>query len=248
VIDLKEVPYYGMNFDISQMDGLIPTEEIEEFHYTAPYEVDEALPCDQCRGQGVIVSKRYSDPQDTTYTVRPCAKCETTAELTFLCEECGAAQTIENLTGQSVIYHKDTCQQSEYCYQPVGDTTRRCMRKVVERFDIRANGRPVGVCGVHARGMKDREAMALRQREDRLLTDWRYKEREAKEATVDERIAAVARELGTTEVFEHRIRATGEVIILLPLPLVEAKLGIAPEVPGEAPPPIFEEAEGPDPF
>lgn len=235
--------------------GMIPTDDIEEFEYASPYPTDGPVPCDQCRGQGARVYKVYET--DEKYRVDWCYACKGTTEKEFLCSGCGAEKMVENarLTKdlpENIVQHQQWCMQNDLCMTMISSGARTCCRPIVARFDVHADGKMWGFCGVHSRGKQEDEERAAKWAVQSLEIEWKESERDKKEATVDERLAAIKTKLGMeeNETMTHRIAYDGHVTVTIPLEMLENYVGVVP--PGNeidlASLVGFEAGEGPEPF
>lgn len=221
-----------MRYSLEQLaeHDMIPTEEIEAFTYETPFPTDGPVPCDICRGQGCEIEKVYET--DEGYRVSWCYACGGTTEKLFLCSGCGAEAYVENarLTKDlpdQIVQHAQWCMLNDRCMTMISAGARTCCRPIVARFDVQADGRMWGYCGVHSRGKQDDEERAARWALDRLQDEWKQSEREQREATVDERLTAIKAKLGIPEevALEHRIRYDGACTVTVPLEILEQYVG-----------------------
>lgn len=243
-------------YTIEQLEehGLVPSDQIEEFTYDEPYPTDGPVPCDACGGQGCRVSKRYE--ADENYQITWCYGCNGTTERNFLCT-CGSEAYVTNarLTKdlpELIVQHKQWCMLNERCMTMISAGARTCCRPIVARFDIHHDGKMWGYCGVHSRGKQEEEERNARWALNQLESEWQQDVDLKKEATVEDRIAAIRQKLGvmSNEQFAYRIRYDGQVHVTISLEMLENYVGV--EAPAEAEDLAslvgFEAGDGPEPF
>jgi hypothetical protein len=195
------------------------------------------------------------------FSVRPCQTCGGSTEVTFLCDDCGARRTMKLRNGDEVVRHEAGCRYQEYCMARVDRGSYHygehpvCRNPVVEKFDVNADGRPVGFCGVHARGQADAEKNAYARKERRELDAWRYELREKKEATEAEIIAQIAAILGYPEgefpevLSRHNSQREVIQVLALPISVLQRHFGLFPPEPENPVSTLkIEDDAGPDPF
>lgn len=203
--------YYYYPIEVIAEHDLVPTDTIEEVSYDRPWPVQEAVPCDNCRGQGVVVHRypqHFANPDGSTkpdqFRVMDCDTCHGATEIIFLCEDCGTRKMMALRNGESVVAHEAGCKFQEYCMEhietrePVGyrQDPPRCRRPVQASFDVHSDGRPVGYCGVHARGKDQQETWAHARKENEDLRTWQQSQAKKKKMTTNETIGAIELALG----------------------------------------------------
>lgn len=229
---------------------LVPTDEIEEFKYEAPYPTGDAVPCSLCRGQGLMVtaSGSFREKDKAEFRIWECNGCEGATEVTYLCSECGTRKQVNKGTNV-IVWHSGWCPEMEYCTHLIASTGRACGRNIVARFDTHADGKMWGFCGVHARGKSEVEAYAARHKEDMALLDWREAEKAKGEELMADRVAAIGKALGIAEPLDYRTTYDGKNIVQVRVEVLEQYLETEiAKANGFVPPVDVDDSAGPDPF
>lgn len=217
---------------------LVPSDDLDdtEFEYSSPFPTGESVPCTACQGQCVHIKPHsqfmYSNDEEKEvlkFVCSPCYACGSTGETEFFCEECGCRSQFKLKDGSEVPAHMQWCMTGDLCMTMVREGSKPCGRPIVERFDIHADGKLWGFCGVHAKHKQEQETWARRNKVEQEVREWREQEIELAGRTPEQRMERIRKEFGMGEgaYTSYREQFNGNVIVELSLDFLEEFFGVS---------------------